>query len=112
MSKPFRGSDPEIWIGTLTVVALLLARTSFPPLTLTWPVDACTTVGTMKIALRSIRGIRNSILGFFVFIAPVFRNMLSGTVNIRVFGVALRAYSHETLEIEKDFHGIPEIYAR
>jgi len=38
--------------------------------------------------------------------------MLSGTVNIRVFGVALRAYSHETLEIEKDFHGIPEIYAR
>jgi hypothetical protein len=36
--------------------------------------------------------------------------MLSGTVNIRVFGDALRAYSHETLEIEKDFHGIPEIY--
>jgi len=24
----------------------------------------------------------------------------------------LRAYSHETLEIEKDFYGIPEIYGR
>jgi hypothetical protein len=36
--------------------------------------------------------------------------MLSETVNIRVFGVTLGAYSHETLGIEKDFYGIPEIY--
>src|SRR6266702_3033689 len=83
-SKPFRESDPEIWIGTLTVVAVPLARISFPPLTLTWPVAACTTVGTMKIALNSIRGIRNSILGFFVFYAPVFRsnNLRHDPLNI------------------------------
>jgi len=67
-------------------------------------------VGTSKRELNSISGIRNSILGFFVFYAPVFRNTLSGTVNIRVFGEPLGAYSHETLEIEKDFQGIPEIY--
>jgi len=36
--------------------------------------------------------------------------MLSVTVNIRVFGVTVCAYSHETLGIEKDFCGIPEIY--
>jgi hypothetical protein len=67
--------------------------------------------GTSRRELRSISGIRNSILGFFVFYAPVFRSRHSGTVNIRVFGVAMGAYSHETLGIEKDFHGIPEIYA-
>jgi hypothetical protein len=35
---------------------------------------------------------------------------LRRTVNIRVFGMLLAGYSRETLEIEKDFCSIPEVY--
>jgi hypothetical protein len=36
---------------------------------------------------------------------------LRRTVNIRVFGVLLAGYSRETLQIEKDFCSIPEVYS-
>lgn len=36
--------------------------------------------------------------------------MVSALLDIRVFGVVIGAYSRETLGIEKDFYGIPEIY--
>jgi len=56
-------------------------------------------------------GMINIALSFFkLFKHPFFRRSNSRTVNIRVFGVFDGFYSHETLEIEKDFHGIPEIY--
>ena len=41
---------------------------------------------------------------------PYFPKKHSSGVNIRVFGVSKLADSHETLGIEKDFYGIPEIY--
>jgi hypothetical protein len=53
----------------------------------------------------------NIALSFFkLFKHPFFRRVHSRTVDIRVFGVSTRSYSHETLGIEKDFPGIPEIY--